>query len=99
MPIKPERKKLYHAGWDKISLLTRMKALWKCQLCWAKNDEPHPITKSIVVLTVHHINGDPTDNRKLNLIALCQRCHNKLDQPFRHPRKPAGNLVKEAADE
>jgi hypothetical protein len=58
-----------------------MKALWKCQLCWAKNGEPHPITKSLVVLTVHHINNDPTDNRKLNLLALCQRCHNKLDQP------------------
>jgi len=96
MPIKPERKKLYLKNWDKLSLLLRMKALWKCQLCQAKNGEPHPITKSKVVLTVHHINADPTDNRRLNLIALCQRCHNKLDQPFRHPRKKAGSLIQES---
>ena len=92
MPIKPERKKLYPENWDRLSLFLRMKSLWKCQLCWAKNGEPHPITQSKVVLTVHHINNDPTDNRRLNLIVLCQRCHNKLDQPFRHPRKKTGNL-------
>ena len=32
-----------------------------------------------VVLTIHHINGDITDNRDCNLIALCQRCHLRLD--------------------
>lgn len=26
-------------------------------------------------------------------IALCQRCHNRLDQPFRRPRKSRGNLI------
>ena len=87
MPIRPERKKLYPENWEKISLLIRTKALWKCQLCAAKEGQPHPITGSQVVLTVHHINGDPTDNRRLNLIALCQRCHNRLDQPFRHPKR------------
>lgn len=100
MPIKPERKKLYPENWEKISLLLRMKALWKCQLCQAKQFENHPITGSVVILTVHHINGDPTDNRRLNLLALCQRCHNKLDQPFRHPRKPKGWItIKEAPDD
>lgn len=32
-----------------------------------------------VVLTVHHIDSDKKNNSKLNLIALCQRCHLKLD--------------------
>lgn len=36
------------------------------------------ITK--VVLTVHHVNFDRLDNRRVNLLALCQRCHLKLDQ-------------------
>lgn len=92
MPIKPEKKKLYPEYWDKLSLYLREKAGWKCQLCQCKNGFPHKITGSIVVLTVHHINGDPTDNRKLNLIVLCQRCHNILDQPFRRPKKEVGKL-------
>lgn len=91
-PIKLEKRGLYPEAWDRISLLIREQAGWKCELCQARNTEPHPITGSEVVLTVHHINGDPTDNRRLNLLALCQRCHNKLDQPFRHPRKPTGEM-------
>ena len=92
MPIKPEKKKLYPPNWEEISLLIREQAGWKCELCKAAHDEPHPITASIVILTVHHINGDPTDNRRINLIALCQRCHNKLDQPFRRKKKEDGAL-------
>ncbi len=36
-----------------------------------------------VVLTVAHINQDPTDNRMVNLLHLCQRCHNRIDLPYR----------------
>ena len=32
-----------------------------------------------IVLTVHHINGILNDVRKQNLIALCQKCHLRLD--------------------
>jgi len=32
-----------------------------------------------IILTVHHINANKQDNHPLNLIALCQRCHLKLD--------------------
>lgn len=95
MPIKPEKKSLYPDNWDKLSLYLREKAGWKCELCQVRNSDLHPITGGMVVLTVHHINGDPTDNRKLNLIALCQRCHNRLDQPFRRKRKKEGELFQE----
>lgn len=44
-----------------------------------------------VVLTLHHINNDPTDNRDCNLLALCQRCHNKLDAPFRADKRKENN--------
>ena len=33
-----------------------------------------------IILTVHHVNFDRQDNRRVNLLALCQRCHLKLDQ-------------------
>jgi 5-methylcytosine-specific restriction endonuclease McrA len=92
MPIKPERKKLYPDNWEKISSLVKEKAGWKCELCHAEQQKPHPITGSIVILTVHHINNDPTDNRKINLIVLCQRCHLRLDMPFKNKPKKAGEL-------
>jgi hypothetical protein len=95
MPIKPEKKELYSKDWGAISLYLRDCARWRCELCFARQGFKHPVTGGKVVLTCHHINGDPTDNRKLNLLALCQRCHNKLDQPFRHPRKAKGNLFEE----
>ena len=36
-----------------------------------------------IVLTVHHIDYDVNNNKTYNLLALCQRCHNKLDMPLR----------------
>jgi len=32
-----------------------------------------------IVLTVHHIDGNKMNSTKQNLIALCQRCHLRLD--------------------
>jgi len=36
-----------------------------------------------IILTVAHLNHDTADNRPENLRALCQRCHNRHDQPHR----------------
>ena len=36
-----------------------------------------------IVLTVHHRDGDPTNNRRDNLVALCQRCHLSADRALR----------------
>ena len=94
-PITPQRKKLYPDNWDKISLLIREQAGWKCELCIAVHGEPHPITASFVVLTTHHINDDPTDNRRVNLLALCQRCHLRLDAPFKRKKRTTKPTLKE----
>lgn len=32
-----------------------------------------------IILTVAHLNHDPTDNRDENLAALCQQCHLRYD--------------------
>lgn len=37
----------------------------------------------VIVLTVAHLNHDINDNRIENLMALCQRCHNVMDAPYR----------------
>jgi len=36
---------------------------------------PHPVTGSIVILTVAHLDHNPENNDPANLKALCQRCH------------------------
>lgn len=49
-----------------------------------------------VVLTIAHINQDPTDNRPVNLRALCQRCHNLIDLPYRTQNAAATRAAKRA---
>ena len=36
-----------------------------------------------VVLTIAHLDQNPTNNAGYNLKALCQRCHNRHDMPHR----------------
>lgn len=36
-----------------------------------------------IVLTVAHVDQNPANNAESNLLALCQRCHNRLDAPHR----------------
>ncbi|HEX2679551.1 MAG TPA: hypothetical protein VHM19_23035 [Polyangiales bacterium] len=53
-----------------------------------------------IVLTVAHLDHDPTNNADSNLLALCQRCHLRLDRhehaknarQTRRARKAAGEL-------
>jgi len=47
--------------------------------CSAVNGKPHPATKSIVVLTVGHLNHAPEDCRDEVLKHWCQRCHLRYD--------------------
>ncbi|MCK5633007.1 hypothetical protein KAH94_04610, partial [bacterium] len=80
MPIKKENKKLYPKGWSKISKWIRfVRAGNKCDRCGAENYKPHPITGSKVVLTVAHLDHDPTNNKESNLAAMCQKCHFAYD--------------------
>lgn len=50
------------------------------------NDETHRYI--VIVLTVAHIHDDrPEAASLLNLAALCQQCHNRLDAPARRRRR------------
>ena len=94
-PIRPENKALYPANWDAISERIRLsRAGNRCECdgecgsghvgrCIAHQGGINPETNSKVVLTVAHLDHDPTNCQDSNLKALCQRCHNNYDADHR----------------
>ena len=81
MPYKKELRHHYGPEWRRLSKrLRNERANNCCEWCSAQNYQPHPITKSKVILTCAHLNQVPGDNREENLAVLCQRCHLKLDR-------------------
>lgn len=86
MPIKPENAKRYPKEWPEISAQIRERAGNRCEGspgfyedCRAENGKPHPVTGSIVVLTVAHLDHQPENCAEENLLAMCQRCHLTYD--------------------
>lgn len=83
MPIRPENKARYPKDWPEISRRIKEREGWCCKWCPAEHGKPHPVTGSIVVLTVAHLDHIPEHCDDENLAALCQRCHNAYDAPMR----------------
>jgi hypothetical protein len=91
MPIRPENRARYPKDWPQISKRIRFeRADGQCEFtledgerCAARHGEPHPITGSIVVLTVAHLDHTPENCDDANLLAGCQRCHNRYDMAMR----------------
>ena len=91
--MKKNYRTRYPANWKQISYKIRAdRARWSCEWCHALQGARHPITHSIVVLTVAHLGvpypdgrpgdkHDKSDCRAENLAALCQRCHLNFDRP------------------
>lgn len=84
----PFHKELYPKNWKEISLRVRERAGNRCEWCGAENYQPHPVTRSKVVLTVAHLDHDPQNCADENLKALCQRCHLHYDRDH-HARNAA----------
>lgn len=92
-PTRPEDRDRYPADWDAISLRIRtVRAGGRCECkgqcgrghrgrCRAWNGRPHPDTRSIVVLTVAHLDHIPEHCADDNLCAMCQACHLSYDGP------------------
>jgi hypothetical protein len=100
MPIKPENAARYPSDWPEISLRIRKRADYRCEGspaypdCRAENRQPHPVTGSMVVLTVAHLNHTPEDCDDGNLMAWCQRCH--LTYDAKHHAASAARTRREA---
>lgn len=95
MPIRSELMPLYPGGstsspeWQAIREEIRERSGDRCEGspafpdCRVPNGSVHPVTRSIVVLTVAHRDHDPENNDRANLSHWCQRCHNAHDAPKR----------------
>lgn len=95
MPIRPENRARYPKNWKAISARIRFeRAGGRCECtghcgqdhgdrCPAKHGEAHPDTGAIVVLTTMHLDHEPENCGDDNLLAGCQRCHNRYDAPKR----------------
>lgn len=75
--------KNYHPAWEQIVIAVRKRSGGRCEFCNAENGKPHWKTGSKVVLTVGHLDQDKNNNKPYNLADTCQRCHNKIDLPWR----------------
>ena len=89
MPIRPENRSRYPNDWPQIRRHRLESAGYACEGspafpdCRARNGRPRPVTGSIVVLTIAHLDHTPENCAPDNLRAWCQRCHNTYDAPMR----------------
>jgi len=94
MPIRADKKHRYPANWKEISARIIERAKHRCELCFAPNAEMvyrntdgrwhlhkweadmRPVK---IVLTVAHLDPTYSCHDDACLLALCQRCHLKID--------------------
>ncbi|MFI9463808.1 hypothetical protein [Streptomyces xiamenensis] len=109
MPIRPEQRALYPPDWPEISRRIRAdRAAWRCECdgrcgvphdagrCPAVHGQPSPLTGSRVVLTVAHLDHQPTNCSPDNLMAACQACHLRYDAD--HHRQTAATTRRAAIE-
>jgi 5-methylcytosine-specific restriction endonuclease McrA len=108
MPISKAKMALYPGGstsspqWQKIRAKVKKRSGNKCEgspafpKCRARNGKPHPVTGSIVVLTVAHRDHDLANNTMWNFRHWCQRCHNTHDARHRAENRRATKAAKDA---
>jgi len=71
----------YPEDWREIANRIKKAAGWQCVRC----GHPHDVATGYV-LTVHHLDMQPRNCAWWNLVALCQRCHLKVQSRVRMDR-------------
>lgn len=110
MPIDSN---LYPSGWRQLSdwirlhrAARRCECMGECGLhrthpgprrCVERHLEPAVWARGRVVLTVAHLCHDPGCLDPTHLRAMCQRCHNRYDVPFRR-RNRSRTRARQLAD-
>ena len=67
----------YPDNWEQIATEIKDDAGWCCENC----DRFHNVETGYM-LTVHHLDGDKANCSHKNLVALCQRCHLRIQAQF-----------------
>ena len=67
----------YPFNWGCIANSVKEKTGWKCERCGRGHSPAEGYT-----LTVHHLDGNPSNCADWNLAALCQRCHLSVQARF-----------------
>lgn len=78
MPIRPENKALYPPNWKDIRAEVLDRAGHRCECCHVPNYSFRE--KARIVLTVMHLDHNPTNCDRSNLKAACQKCHFEHDR-------------------
>ena len=68
----------YPRHWRLLATLVKCRAGWCCEHC----GRPHEPVAGYT-LTVHHLDGEPSNCDSTNLVALCQRCHLSWQSRFK----------------
>lgn len=63
----------YPPNWEEIANAVKTAAGWKCVRCGHAHD-----VEAGYMLTVHHLDLDPSNCAWWNIPALCQRCHLRI---------------------
>lgn len=61
----------YPPDWEEIARAVKDEAGWKCEWC----GQPHDTSSGRTILTVHHLDRNPANCERSNLVALCAVCH------------------------
>lgn len=69
---EPMRQRTRTSGWQKLRAAVRKRDGYRCVSCGRSLEE---LSRLGLKLHVHHLNGDPTDNRMVNLASRCEDCH------------------------
>lgn len=79
--MSPMDRSRYPENWDEMARACKEAAGWKCEHphCGIGHMEDGTMGSC---LTVHHVNHDP-ENPAAVLIALCARCHLKIEAEYR----------------
>ncbi len=87
----------YPENWNEIATTVKQAAGYRCNRCGLKCLPPNNSYRHLdlslrrkLSAQVHHLDGNPTQNERSNLVCLCSGCHLRMHR--HHPQPTPGQL-------